>query len=241
MQRTQRIGLGCPCIELSISSCCCWASKFRCSATADPSETSPICEKKVYGTALNMECAACLWHTTHLVLSGVEPSVCMCISTLSCTCSLVLESFVSCQNIKTQKKLRRQFVHFLHPGQEYNALILHKLQVRCSKLMKQFLSFCLNRSCCQCCYCHYHLDVLSCFSVWPQNIEVQIIAHNNQLHSWRSAWILMHLSCLLQEASSRLELRLPEIETHGAMCMKCRYNLNLVGVPYVGVETRCSC
>ncbi|KAL0040074.1 hypothetical protein WJX79_005133 [Trebouxia sp. C0005] len=47
--------------------------------------------------------------------------------------SLVLESFVSCQNVKTQKMLRRQFARFLHPGQEYNALILHKLQEASSR------------------------------------------------------------------------------------------------------------
>jgi len=40
----------------------------------------------------------------------------------------------------------------------------------------------------------------------------------------------MHLSYLLQEASSRLESGLPEIEPHGAMSMKCRYNLNLADV-----------
>lgn len=47
----------------------------------------------------------------------------------------------------------------------------------------------------------------------------------------------MYLSCLLQEASSRHELRLPRIEPLGAMFMNCRYDLNLVGVLYVGMET----
>ncbi len=47
----------------------------------------------------------------------------------------------------------------------------------------------------------------------------------------------MHLSCLLQDASIRLEDGLPEIGPHGAMFMKCRYNLNLANVLHVGVET----
>ena len=47
----------------------------------------------------------------------------------------------------------------------------------------------------------------------------------------------MHLPCLLQGASIRLEVGLPEIEPHGAMFITCRYNLNLADVLHVGVET----
>ena len=91
------------------------------------------------------------------------------------------------------------------------------------------------------CYCHYPSDVFSCFSVWLQYIEGQCIACNNQVHSRKSAWTPMHLSCLLQEASIRFEVGLPEIEPHGAMFMTCRYNLNLADVLHVGAETWWSC
>lgn len=46
----------------------------------------------------------------------------------------MLGSFISCQPVTQQLVLKKKFARELHPKREYNALIMHKLEVCHAKL-----------------------------------------------------------------------------------------------------------